>query len=298
MTTLPFQPLTHANADGAPSDRLVQLAQQIRQLETTGRPRRDAISSGCAAIDRVLPHAGHAHGSMIEVLRSASGTGTLTIALMIAKRALADGKYLVVVDPARQFYTPAMVAMGLPMERLIVLQPANHADLLWGLDQSLRCEAVGATIAPMATLDDRVARRLQLATEHGGGLGILLRDVRAAKRYPSWADVQWWIRSNSGPPRTTSPLHTPAIQSLDQACDYKQLVAPEYAMPEERRWFDLELVRCQGGQRGSKVRVAIDARGEWIDDVTSTRGQHEHASAVHLAAELAQPARRRREAAS
>ncbi|HUP77896.1 MAG TPA: hypothetical protein VM260_04975, partial [Pirellula sp.] len=179
----------------SPVQKLEQLSRQIREMETAGRPAQECISSGCSTMDRHLPNGGYARGSMLELLRNGPGSGVSSIALMMARQAIVDGKYLVVVDPQRQFYPPAMKSLGIPLERVIALQPANHADAIWGLAQVLRCPAVGAVIAELGTLEERISRKLQLAAEQGGGLGIFLRDARSARSQPSWADVQWLVRS-------------------------------------------------------------------------------------------------------
>lgn len=255
--------------------KLEQLSRQIREMETAGRPAQECISSGCRTMDRHLPHGGYARGSMLELLRSGPGSGVSSIALMIARQAIVDGKYLVVIDPQRQFYPPAMKSLGIPLERIIVLQPANHADAIWGLAQVLRCSAVGAVIAEVGPLEDRVARKLQLAAEQGGGLGVFLRDARSARSQPSWADVQWLVRS-------ATPEHNTHNLEMQH---------------QDIRWFNLELARCSGGRTGARLTVGVNGHGQWIDAPTTQGARREHASALHLAAQLAQPARRSREIA-
>lgn len=255
--------------------KLEQLSRQIREMETAGRPAQECISSGCRSMDRHLPHGGYARGSMLELLRSGPGSGVSSIALMIARQAIVDGKYLVVIDPQRQFYPPAMKSLGIPLERIIALQPANHADAIWGLAQVLRCSAVGAVIAEVGPLEDRVARKLQLAAEQGGGLGVFLRDARSARSQPSWADVQWLVRS-------ATPEHNTHNLEMQH---------------QNIRWFNLELARCSGGRTGARLTVGVNGHGQWIDAPTTQGARREHASALHLAAQLAQPARRSREIA-
>lgn len=255
--------------------KMENLTRQIRDMETAGRPDQARIPSGCRAMDRHLPQGGYARGSMLELLRNSSGSGVTTLALLIARQAIVDGKYLVVVDPQRQLYPPAMKSFGIPLERVIALQPPNHADAIWGLAQVLRCPAVGAVIAEVGTLEDRTARKLQLATEQGGGLGIFIRDAQSARAQPSWSDIQWsvWAASLEKIARSPEMQH------------------------QESRWFNLELTRCSGGRTGARITVGVNGHGQWID-VPSTQGaRHEHASAMHLAAQLAQPTYRSREIA-
>jgi protein ImuA len=271
MTICP--PATHSAQRSAAQAVLPVLARQIRDMETLSRPKGDSISSGCSAIDRYLPNGGYACGSMVELIRNdpRTGTGVLSLALMMAKPAMANGKYLVIVDPLKQVYPPALQAMGIPLERLIALQPENPSDIVWGIDQAMRCSAVGAVICEMNALDDRIARRFQLAAEQGGGLGILVRDRSSAKRHPSWADVQWMINRSSHHVGTT----------------------PNTTV----RWMELQLTRCSGGRTGARIHLGIDEHGRWHEGTNSREHRHEQASAMYLAAQLAQPTHRHREAA-
>jgi len=251
-----------------------ELAQEIRTLQTAHRPQGVHVSSGCQPMDRCLPSGGYAAGSLLELTCKhkprTSGWGGLSLALKIAKPWLDDGKYLVVVDSHRRLCAPSLVALKIPLERLIVIRSENAADWVWGLDQALRSPAVGALISPVNELDDRSARRLQLAVEQGGGLGIFLRDQVSAKRNPSWAEVQWQVQSVS----------TRATSSSLSTMTLSQPSAPSVLM---ERWFDLELLRAPGFQSTRRVRLGIDAQGEWkhCDERKSPK------SAEHLAAQLA-----------
>lgn len=260
-----------------PLKTLDLLAQQIREMETANRPTGESLSSGCASMDRCLPNRGYACGSMIELVRTVPGSGVSSLALMIAKQAIEKGKYLLVLDTQKQLYPPAIKSLGVPLERIIVLHPNNHTDAVWAMDQGLRCSAVGAVIAEIGHLEDRVARRLQLATEQGGGLGILLRDRFASKSHPSWADVQWLVRESREAQEGTASFRDASV--------------------DPPRWVDLMLTRCVGGRVGARLTIGIDSSGKWVEAPIKSKAYDEQASTLRLAAELAKPANRRREVA-
>src|SRR5690606_19118752 len=77
---------------------------------------------------------------------------------------------------------------------VIFVRPQSQADAMWAVDQALRTQTVAAVIAELERIDDRSARRLQLAAECGQGLALLLRGWQA-RLQPSWAEVQWLVRS-------------------------------------------------------------------------------------------------------
>jgi hypothetical protein len=247
----------------SPKGMLVkELAQEIRTLQTAQRPQGLYVSSGSEPMDRCLPWGGYAAGSLLELTCSkkprTAGWGGLSLALRIAKPWLENGKYLVIVDSHRRLCAPSLVAMNIPLERLIVIRTQNATDWVWGLDQVLRSPAIGALISPVTELGDRSARRLQLAVEQGGGVGIFLRDQGSAKRNPSWAEVQWLVQSVTTRPSSQTPILM-------------------------ERWFDLELLRAPGLQTTRRVRLGIDAQGEWkhCDERKASK------STEHLAAQLA-----------
>ena len=217
--------------------------------------RVPVVSSGAAALDRILPAGGFRPGTLVEWLSSAPGDGAATLAFRVAVRAASsDGRAVVVLDASGEFYPPAAIAQGIEPSRLIVVHPGNQADHTWALDQALRCPAVAAAVAwpeksagwaerseshqgmvggtrcarptlqRNSKLDGRTFRRLQLAAEQGGGVGLLIRPA-AVRGEPSWADV-------------------------------RLLVEPRGAIKPRR--VRIVLLRCRGGLGERSVEVEID----------------------------------------
>jgi len=175
------------------SEVVRRLKQQLRQWETMQREPAEPICSGLPPLDRVLPEGGLLPGSLVEWIAELPGSGAATLALLAARQASRRRAALVVVDDRRSFYPPAAAAEGVDLEQTIVLRPQGEADLHWALDQSLRCREVAAVLAWPDALAPHPFRRLQLAAEAGGTLGLLVRPA-AARHEPSWADVRLLVR--------------------------------------------------------------------------------------------------------
>ena len=159
------------------------------------------ISTGSPALDCLLPGGGLRRGTLVEYLTSTTGSGAGTLALAAAREACREGRALVVLDcTTSYFYPPAAAAWGIDLAKLLVLRPVNEADALWALDQALRCPGVGAVWTEWDWIDMRDFRRLQLAAECGGTLGLLVRSARYRGRSPS----RWPAR----PARAASPAST------------------------------------------------------------------------------------------
>ena len=149
----------------------------------------------------------------------------MTLALALAREAAKSGGLIVLSDPRKQFYAPAVVALGFAAEQLVILQPPSAAEEMWALDQALRCEGVALVWAALGKLGDHDFRRLQLATEAGGTLGFLGRPARA-RGQPAWSDMQF-------------------------------LIEPQTSAAGNRR-LRVEVVRLRGGVAGASVMLEID----------------------------------------
>ena len=191
------------------------------------------IASGCPGLERLLPGGGYEPGCLVEWFHSGAGGAAGSLAMLSAIPAMHEGKALVIIDWNHTFYPPAAAALGADLKRLVVIRPTTREDGWWSLDQALRCTAVGAVWCELPDeMDDRLARRLQLAAETGGTLGMLLRHNRTRNR-PSWADVQWQVRTNS---------HL----ELSHSTPHKTLhnTPPP---PNSGRYIQVDLVRCRSG---------------------------------------------------
>jgi protein ImuA len=193
-------------------ETVLALQKAIRQWEVGGRaddwPR---VSSGCAALDRLLPDGGLRRGTLIEWFGGGLGSGAGLLALLAAREALRGGGPLVVIDRQRTFYPPAVLPWGIEMSRLILVRPTSDRDEQWSLDQVLRSADVAAVLAWPERLDSRTFRRLQLAAEQSGGLALLVRRA-AARGQPSWAAVRWLVRpqpSDGGWQLHVEPIRVP-----------------------------------------------------------------------------------------
>jgi protein ImuA len=258
-----------------------QLRDQIRGVETAGRMDDGIrVSSGCAAIDRLLPEGGYQRGTLIQWL-TGGGQGADYLSLLVARQACQDGGALVVLDPLNQFYPPAAAAIGINLDNLIILRTENlvgseqelHSDLLWSIDQALRCPAVAAVWGPLGRIDERWFRRFQLSAETSGCLGLFIQPIQAA-RQPSWAEVQWMVshlRAPGGQTAATRVTRTvqlaensaPDVVSRELAVSRLQDGTANGAqqLPFQSHWQQqvrLQLTRCRGTRTGKTVNLSIN----------------------------------------
>jgi protein ImuA len=262
---------------------LEKLRRRIARLETGGkRHGGNPVSSGCEALDALLPERGFCRGTLVEWL-SAEGAGACTLALLAARHACSDGGMLAIFDHRREFFPPAAVRLGIEPQQLLVVRADTAADNHWAIDQALRSQAVAAVLAWPGRLDDRTFRRWQLAAEEGGCLAMLLRP-ETARGEPSWADVRLSLESL---PFAAMARGTEEVagntRSIFRNFSRQPPPSPSVAPPPRERSFALSrnrkrllqivLLRCRGENAGRGVDVELDDETYRVHSLEQRRWQ-------------------------
>jgi protein ImuA len=89
-------------------------------------------------------------------------------------------------------YGPGLDLIGLETERLLIAHVAKPVDVLFAMEEALKCRALSAVVAEINGETDLTAtRRLTLAAREGGALGLLLRHKPSLA--PSAARTRWEV---------------------------------------------------------------------------------------------------------
>jgi protein ImuA len=176
--------------------RADRLASPVGGSEALARP------TGFAVLDAELPGGGWPAAGLTELLHSAPGSGELRL---LAPMLAASSAPLLWVAPPLQPYAPALMALGLPPERLVVAEAERAADAAWAAEQALRAGVLAAVLwwqgrEPVAS---PTLRRLHLASLEG--------------RTPLFALRPMSVRSHSSPAllRLALDLSAPGQLALD-----------------------------------------------------------------------------------
>src|SRR5829696_2092372 len=176
----------------------------------------------CGAIDQHLPGArGLSRAAVHEVFAAEPGAATGFCALVLAR---AGGTVLwIAAEP--DAWPPGLARFGLSPADLVLVQAPRPVDGLWAMEEGLRCPAVAGALLVLRDLDLTAARRLQLAAEAGGAVGLLLRpdEEEEAAGSASAALTRWRIGALAG---------TGGAAAHDLG---------------DPRW-SLDLLRCRGGR--------------------------------------------------
>lgn len=229
-----------------PTD-IARLRSRIAALEGgAGEAVSGAVPLGVTEIDAALPWGGLPLDGLHEVapVRHSDGiedgAGMGFAAAMLGRLALSAGKPVLWVAAGDVPYAPGLAALGLPPERLVVVRTFRAAQILWAMEEGLRCRALAGVLAETWGMDLTAARRLHLGARASGVPALLLNHGNAVGP----AVTRWRVGA--------APGHSdPALG-----------VGPW-------RWR-VELLRCRGRAVGDDGAVAV-WEVEWNDETRGLR---------------------------
>jgi protein ImuA len=79
------------------------------------------------------------------------------------------------ISASRTLFPPALKMLGIDPERFIFLDLKKEKDVLWVMDEALKCAALKTVVGELRNIDFTESRRLQLAVEQSQVTGFVLR---------------------------------------------------------------------------------------------------------------------------
>jgi protein ImuA len=202
-----------------------------------------SVSLGAAAIDAALPWGGLPLAGVHEVGGGDAAALGFAAALLVKFAAAQPDKPILWCQRGHDLYGPGLAGFGLDPARLILLHGRDDADMLWAMEEGLRDPGLAAVLGRVARIPPVAARRLQLAAEHGGTAGLLLR-MNAPQAPAAAALTRWRV----DPAPSARPAHGPG--------------------PGMARW-QVGLQRCRVGARHAVAGGFAQPRSwlvEWCDE--------------------------------
>lgn len=229
--------MSHPHARSA----FAALRAQVQGIEGAGRTTRQVLPFGVEDVDRRLPGGGLATAALHEVAGGGNGAldGAASALFAAGVAARTRGQVLWCVT-RKDLFAPAIAQAGLCSDRVIYVEAGDEKTLLACFEEGLRHGGLGAVVGEVSRLSMTASRRLQLAAETGGVMGLAVRRWRrqadaADFGQPTAAQTRWRV---SAAPST--PLPTTGVGRA--------------------RWF-IELIRCKAGECAEFELEACDETG-------------------------------------
>lgn len=158
---------------------LDDLREKIARIEGGRARKTHVLPFGLPEIDRRLPGGGLLFGAIHEIAGGGSGTVDGAAAALFAAgiAARTNGPIIWALSRTDLFF-PALAQVGLHPDRVIFVESDKEDDVLMAMEEALSFGGLGAVVGELVRLPMTASRRLQLAAEKTGTLGIVIRRWR------------------------------------------------------------------------------------------------------------------------
>ncbi|WP_199117777.1 ImuA family protein [Pedobacter sp. ASV28] len=201
-----------------------RLQKEIDALQGLGKSIGRTAEGGFQPFESAFPDHTFPTGTVHEFISYESGEAASTngfIAAIAGKLMVREGICLW-IGAGRKLFPPAVKNFGIDPERIVFLDLHRQKDILWCIEESLKCEALTAVVAEIREVDFSQSRRLMLAVERSGVSGFIHRH-QPLKENTIACTTRWRI----------SPLSTVSSEGL-----------PGIGYP---RW-DVQLLKVRNGK--------------------------------------------------
>ena len=162
----------------AKKDIIAQLQKDILLLQSFRQPSANpAINLGLESIQRSFPNAVFPLAAIHEFLSRSTDDAAATSGFVagILTSLMQNGGASLWVSSSRTLFPPALRSFGIDPEKIVFLDLKKEKDVLWAMEEALKCEGLTAVIGEIQQLDFVASRRLQIAVEQTRVTGFILR---------------------------------------------------------------------------------------------------------------------------
>jgi protein ImuA len=160
------------------SDIIQQLERDILPLQGFKPPKSGEWTDfGLGAMDGAFPNGRFPTGAVHELLSTtaegaAASAGFLGGLLGTLMRGGGAGLW---IGARQRIFPMALKAFGIEPDRIVFVALRSQKDMLWVMEEALKCEGLGAVVGEIPEIGFTASRRLQLAVEKSRVTGFLLR---------------------------------------------------------------------------------------------------------------------------
>jgi protein ImuA len=156
---------------------LARLQREILPLQGLKRSTGTPLNIGWGPIDLSFPGKSFPVGAVHEFISAAPEDRAATSGFVagILKALMKNGGSCIWISASRTLFPPALRLFGIEPHHIIFVDLQKEKDILWAMEESLKCRGLGAVVGELGDLSFTVSRRLQLAVEQSSVTGFVLR---------------------------------------------------------------------------------------------------------------------------
>ncbi len=134
------------------------------------------LNTGLWEVEQAFPDHTFPLGAVHEFISNASEDAAATNGFMMGLTGQLIKKGTAIwVSSKRTIFPPALSLFGIDPERIIFVDLWRQKEVLWAIEEALKCDAIAAVIGELSELSFTESRRLQLAVEQSRVTGFIHR---------------------------------------------------------------------------------------------------------------------------
>src|SRR5690606_28217697 len=160
------------------SELIKQLKAEIMALEKFPTPKPDQQHSlGLGPIEAASSGTGFPVGVLYELISRDGGGAASTNGFIDALlgKLMHPNDYCLWISHQRTLFPPGLAKFGLQPDHFIFIDLQMEKEVLWAVEQALKCGALRAVVAELKEVSFAQSQRLQLAVEKSRVTGFIHR---------------------------------------------------------------------------------------------------------------------------
>lgn len=155
-----------------------QLQKDLLLLQGFRPPSPAAIHFGLGPVESAFPNAVFPTGAVHEFLSDTAEHAAATCGFITGLLAplMQQGNACIWISTSRTLFPPALKTFGIEPDQLIFIDLERDKDVLWAMEEALKCEGLAAVVGEIREIGFTASRRLQLAVEQSRVTGFILRN--------------------------------------------------------------------------------------------------------------------------
>jgi protein ImuA len=171
---------------------VAELQSDILRLEGFKPANNSALDLGLGPLKQAFPNASFPTGCVHEFISAKPEELSSTSGFIAGLLSVLAGNHGTVlwISTSGTVFPPALRNFGLQPDQFIFIDLRNERDVLWAMDEALKCGAVAAVVGEIKELSFTDSRRLQLGVEQSKVTGFVIR--RKSEKLSTTACVSRW----------------------------------------------------------------------------------------------------------
>lgn len=156
-----------------------RLKQDILRMQGFEQPKcREEDKMGLGQLENAFPNGVFPKGAVHEFCSENREQLAATCGFIggVLSHLMGTKEICIWVSTARIFFPSAAKAFGVEPDRIIFVSMTREWEVLWAVEEALKCKGIAIVVAELQEMDFVQSRRLQLAVEKSRATGLILRN--------------------------------------------------------------------------------------------------------------------------